>query len=117
MKKSYLFLLWAPRILAILFIIFISLFSLDVFGEGYGFWGTLFALFMHLIPSFILVITLWISWKKQLFGGIAFLMISVLFAIMIKGEIISQALITAPIFLTGALFLANYFLAKKEFKN
>ena len=29
---------WSPRILCILFAIFISLFALDVFGEGDGFW-------------------------------------------------------------------------------
>jgi len=35
---------WLPRLLSIAFILFLSLFSLDVFGEGYGFWNTLLAL-------------------------------------------------------------------------
>jgi hypothetical protein len=35
-KRRMLF--WTPRLLSILFAIFISLFALDVFGEGYGFW-------------------------------------------------------------------------------
>lgn len=30
-----------PRILAILYIAFISMFALDVFGGGYGLWGTI----------------------------------------------------------------------------
>ena len=34
-------LFWTPRILCILFAIFISLFALDVFGEGYGFFRVL----------------------------------------------------------------------------
>ena len=36
-------LFWAPRILCILFAVFVSLFALDVFGEGYGFWETILA--------------------------------------------------------------------------
>ena len=53
MKK---FLVWAPRIAGILFILFISLFALDVFEMRLGVWGTLFALFMHLIPSILLAV-------------------------------------------------------------
>jgi len=49
-KKTKKALYWAPRIIAILFIVFISLFALDVFIEGYGFWETIVALFMHLVP-------------------------------------------------------------------
>ena len=56
MVKKILF--WTPRILGILVAIFISLFALDVFGEGYGFWETLAALAMHLIPTSIVLIIL-----------------------------------------------------------
>jgi hypothetical protein len=37
-------LFWSPRVLGILIAIFISLFALDVFGEGYSFWETIIAL-------------------------------------------------------------------------
>jgi hypothetical protein len=49
-------LLWAPRALSILFIAFLSLFALDVFGEQVGFWRTVLALTMHLIPSVVLIL-------------------------------------------------------------
>ena len=42
---------WAPRVSCIAFALFLSLFAMDVFGEGLGFWRTLFALFLHLIPT------------------------------------------------------------------
>jgi hypothetical protein len=32
---------WAPRLLGILFSLFVSIFALDVFGQGYGFWEPL----------------------------------------------------------------------------
>ena len=38
--------LWTPRVLAILYAAFISVFALDVFGEGYGFPVVLWALLM-----------------------------------------------------------------------
>ena len=60
-KRVGKFLYWTPRILSILFLLFLALFSLDVVGQGYGFWGTIGALFMHNIPVFILLIVLWIS--------------------------------------------------------
>jgi hypothetical protein len=44
-------LFWSPRVLTPIFAVFLSLFALDVFEEGYGFWDTVVALFMHLIPS------------------------------------------------------------------
>ncbi|MFA6888436.1 MAG: hypothetical protein WC254_02990 [Candidatus Woesearchaeota archaeon] len=64
---------WTPRILAIIAILFISMFALDIFGNGYTFLETIIGLFMHLIPSFILTIILIIAWKYELIGGILFL--------------------------------------------
>ena len=46
-------LFWTPRILFHRFIAFVSLFALDVFSEGLGFWQTAQALMLHLIPSFV----------------------------------------------------------------
>jgi len=44
-KRDWIY--WTPRILSIVFVLFLALFSLDVFDGNYGFWGTLLALFMH----------------------------------------------------------------------
>jgi len=48
------------------------MFSLDVFDGTSGFWQILLGLFMHNIPVFFLVIILWMSWKYEIVGGIAF---------------------------------------------
>ena len=55
-KPTKRLLFWTPRIMCILFAVFVSLFAFDVFGEGYGFWKTLLALLMHLIPTGIILI-------------------------------------------------------------
>jgi hypothetical protein len=65
-------LFWTPRILSLLFALFISLFALDVFSEGHGFWKTLLALLMHLIPTAVILIVLAISWNREWVGGILF---------------------------------------------
>jgi hypothetical protein len=71
-KKSGRFIFWAPRIVAIIFILFLALFSLDVFGNGYGFWQTVGAFLMHNIPSFILTAILIIAWRYEIVGAVAF---------------------------------------------
>jgi len=80
-KKVGKFLYWTPRILSIIFILFVALFSLDTFDACKGFSDCLLGLFMHNIPSLILLAVLIISWKKEIVGAIGF----ALFAIILAG--------------------------------
>jgi len=105
MKK---FIYWLPRVLSILFILFLALFALDVFGE-YGFPEILIALFMHLIPNFLLIIALVIAWKWEVVGGVIFLVLG-LFSIMFfktYKDIIVFLLVSSPSLIIGVLFLLN----------
>lgn len=72
--------LWAPRILAVAFILFLSLFALDVFSEYEG-WDTLVPLLMHLIPSLVLAAIVLIAWRREWVGAVAFLGFAVLYVI------------------------------------
>ena len=103
-------LFWAPRILCILFAVFVSLFALDVVGEGYGLWGTILALLMHLIPTAVILIVLAISWRWEWVGGILFIALGVLYLVMSWGRFHWSAylLISGPLFLVGVLFLVNW---------
>lgn len=58
-------LFWTPRALSIAFVVFLSLFALDVFADGLGFWRTALALTMHLIPSFVLIAVLILAWRWE----------------------------------------------------
>jgi hypothetical protein len=110
---------WTPRILAILFLLFLSLFSLDVFEEGNDFWGTFLALLIHNIPAFVLALVLVISWKKyEIVGGIAFLLVGIAHMIFsIARETIDpwyialsySLILDIPAFFIGALFLIGWF--------
>jgi len=106
MKKRNKYLYWTPRILGILYILFISLFALDVFEE-YTFPEVLLALFMHLIPSFILLVILLVAWKWEIMGGILYLLLG-LFYIWIfwgKSDIIAMLIILTPLLITAVLFI------------
>lgn len=73
---------WAPRVAAIVFIGFISLFSLDVFsGEG-SLIEMLGGFVIHLIPSIITLFSLTIAWSHDLVGGILFLTLAAIFSIL-----------------------------------
>ncbi|MBT4630853.1 hypothetical protein HOC06_01360 [Candidatus Woesearchaeota archaeon] len=107
MKKV---LFWLPRILTIIFILFISVFSLDVFSEYSGL-ELLLALFMHLIPSLILTALLVVAWKWEKIGGILFILLGIGFFIFFSGyDMQIGALITTlPALVVGILFLINYY--------
>jgi hypothetical protein len=62
-------LFWAPRAASIGFVAFLSLFALDVFGEGHGLWDTVLALVMHLIPVFVLIAALVLAWRWEWIGA------------------------------------------------
>ena len=109
MDRKAKFLYWAPRILAIVFILFISLFALDVFSEGYSFLETIVALFMHLIPTFILIAVTWIAWKNEFIGGFIFIGIFIFLTVFFNTsrEVITFFLISFPVLVIGLLFLLN----------
>jgi hypothetical protein len=107
-------LFWTPRIAGILFILFISLFALDIFDEKLGFWGTIVGLFMHLIPSILLTIAIIIAWKREWFGALLFIGWAIWYVAFMRGfPWITYVLIAGLPLLIGLLFLAGWIWRKK----
>jgi hypothetical protein len=98
---------WSPRILGILIAIFVSIFALDVFGEGYSFWETIAALAMHLIPTLVILVVLGIAWRWEWIGGFLFVALGVLYITLFwePSNLPAYLLISGPLFLDGILFL------------
>ena len=112
-------LFWTPRILCIAFAVFVSLFALDVFGEGYGFFETILAFLIHLIPTGIILIALAVSWRWEWMGGIAFTALGVLYIVMFRDREFSwpvYVMMSGPLFLLGILFLINW-LCRKQLRT
>jgi hypothetical protein len=111
MKKAVKRLLfWGPRILCILFAVFVSIFALDVFGAGHGFWKTILALLIHLIPTWIVLVVLVVSWRWEWVGAILFSALGVLYIVMFWGRFNwgVYLVMSGPLFLMGLLFLINW---------
>lgn len=101
---------WTPRILGILFALFISIFALDVFGAGYSFWETIVALIMHMVPTALVVVALLIAWRWEWAGAVLFVALGAAYLLMTRGRFdwLTYLLIPGPLFLIGALFLINW---------
>jgi hypothetical protein len=101
---------WAPRVLGIIFILFLAMFSLDVFEEGKGLGQIASGLFMHNIPVFILAAILAVAWKREIVGAVAFITAGIFYIAMLlksgfEWYMLSWILtISGPAFLTGGLF-------------
>ena len=110
-------LFWTPRALSILFIAFLSLFALDVFGEHSGFWQTALALTMHLVPSFVLIAALVLAWRWEWIGAALFGtagMMHVAWVVSMSRPVPAAVrlnwilIIAGPAFAIAGLFLANW---------
>lgn len=123
-KKIDRFVYWMPRVLSIIFILFLALFSLDVFDMKLGFWQTIVGLFMHNIPSLILLAVLLISWNHEIVGGIVFILFGLwycglsIYRVMMSNPtewyMLSWSLtIAGPAFLIGILFMIGWFKKRK----
>lgn len=99
---------WSPRVLTILFILFISIFALDVFGNGYSFLQTIIALFIHLLPSIVLLIFLIFAWKFEWIGAMGFFIFSIWFSLVMKGEVIAYFIIGIPAIAIGILWWLSW---------
>ncbi len=102
-------LFWTPRVICVAFAIFLSLFALDVFGEGYGFWKTLLALLIHLVPVYIVLAVLAIAWRWEWIGAAGFAGLAMWYA---KGVWHRHpewvVTIAGPLLVIAVLFLINW---------
>ena len=118
------FVYWTPRILSIAFILFLAMFSLDIFDGNYDFWGTILGLFMHNIPVFILTIILIIAWKHEIVGAITFFLAGLLYITRLMITMIINGfewyglsysfIVAGPAFFIGVLFLVGWKLKKEK---
>ena len=109
-------LFWLPRVLSIALIAFMSMFALDVFGEGLGFWGTLLALTIHLIPCFVLIAALVLAWRWEWIGEVLYGAAASFYVVWLiprpwpspATKMVWLLMLAAPALAIAALFLMNW---------
>ena len=103
-------LFWAPRGLALLLAAFVSVFALDVFGQGYSLGETLVALTIHLVPTFMLLFALVLGWRWEWLGSVLFIALGLGYVLVSGGRMhwTAYLLIAGPCILIGALFSVGW---------
>lgn len=109
---------WTPRIISILFLCFLTVFSLDVITPEASAGEIALGLFMHNIPVFVLAAVLAISWKREIIAGVVFTVVGLLFlartvmTTVMNGfawAVLPEVLLLAgPSLLVGILFIVNW---------
>ncbi len=114
-KKINPFIYWLPRILSAIYILFLSLFSLDGFSPELSLWETLVGLFIHNIPQLILLVILIAAWRYEIVGGIGFIAVGLFYLAMISRHELwsAAAIIAGPALLIGVLFIINWIQKRK----
>jgi len=115
MKNKFLY--WSPRILSIMFVAFLCLFSFDGFTEFNG-WQTIFAIAIHLaIPAVVLLGTI-IAWKRDLVGTAIFFFFALYYVHMVglNRHWSWYVSISGPAVIVGILFLLSWFQRQGKYK-
>lgn len=103
-------LFWTPRVVALLFAAFLSLFALDVFGQGASWWETLLALLIHLIPVFVLLGGITLAWRWEWVGALILGGWAIFYVASAWGSFGFSVYLTVAVlpFVLGMLFLLNW---------
>ncbi len=102
---------WTPRVAALLIIVFISLFSLDVFEMEASPLELMGGFLIHNIPAIAMLVLLIFAWKRPVVGFVAFLVAGALFAFLFvrdAGSLPSLLIFVFPILLIAGLFYVDW---------
>ncbi len=101
---------WAPRILLILFALFLALFSLDVFDEGKGAGAIAVDLLAHNLPSLLLLAILAAAWRRPAIGAFACAALGLFYVAWAWGAFPLSAYLTisGPLFACTLLYALDW---------
>jgi hypothetical protein len=87
-----------------------------VFGAGYGPLETLVALFMHLLPNFILLALVLLAWRWPWVGALGFLGFAAWYLLTFGGAFdwTVYALLAGLPALIGLLYLGDWFVRRRR---
>ena len=100
-------LLWAPRILGIGIVLFLSLFALDAF-DGRPFLTALPGFLIHLAPAFLVLAAVALAWRFPLIGAVAFTGLALVYAITVRWRLGWIAVIDGPLVVVALLFVLSW---------
>lgn len=114
------FLYWISRILTILAILFMLMFSFDVFGGSEPLSKKLLGFLMHNIPVLLFIFILIIAWNWEVIGGLLLIAAFVAGGIYFKSFTSNHGslIIIIPFLVAGILFIIHHLLyGQKKLKE
>ncbi|MDF1558619.1 MAG: hypothetical protein P1P83_00250 [Bacteroidales bacterium] len=107
---------WFTRILAIAAILFLVIFSLEVFSGNEPFGKKLAGFLIHNIPALLLIIALIIAWRQEIAGGVIFLLAFIVMAVFFKSFAGNSAslIVISPFFIAGCAFIIHALLSARK---
>jgi len=105
-------LVWTPRLLLILFALFLIPFSFDVFKQGRSATQIAIAFIVHNIPSVCLGLVVFAAWRREWIGFLACLLVAVAWIVWAWGRFPPPTyfIMSGPLFLIAALYAADWWL-------
>lgn len=106
---------FTPRVLSIIMVLFLMLFSLDVFDTTTNIQELLIGLVIHNVPAIILLVASIFAWKHELIGVAIYYLGAVFYAVIVFDNQLNFfiqlswiATISLPLIIIGTLYLISY---------
>ena len=109
-------LLWAPRVLLIVFALFLIIFSFDVFGEGQRPTQVALKFVVHNIPSAMLGALVFVAWRREWIGASVCLLLAAAYIIWAWGRFppFVYVVIAGPLAIVAVLYAVNWRLRSRN---
>ena len=98
---------WAPRVLGLSVVAFLSLFATDAFN-GRGILDTTVAVLMGLIPALVVLTAVTIGWRHEGIAAVVFVGLGCLYAAYALRHPTWIAVISGPLVVVGGLYFVSW---------
>jgi len=99
---------WTPRVLALAFTAFLSLFAFDAFEGVEGAAQRALALVMHLVPSAICLLVVGLAWRRPWIGAASFVLLAAAYAGTAWSHPSWVLLISGPLVLVALAYFIDW---------
>ena len=113
------YVLWAPRVLMSILIVFIIVMAIDAFRIPYSSGSNAGSLLTSLIPAALLLAGLITGWKHKLAAGIIVVIIGLAMIVLtrIYRQNFSFLVLSTPVLVTGILYFLNWLYDRPSGQN
>jgi hypothetical protein len=108
--------IWFPRIMLIIFALYLIIFAYDVFGGPQRFLDKIESFLLHIIPTIVLLLILWLAWKKPMWCGFLLILVCFIFTVFYHSykTLMNFVIISGAPFLIGILFIIVHYMHPKK---